>query len=613
MENAWFTELEEAEGTQNFLNAYQNYPELKGIQTNLYKCFLPQAWKWGNYDGVSGFLHPEGIYDDPNGGEFRTIIYQRLRGHYQFQNQFILFPIAHRAKFSINIYGKFTHVSFKHIANLFIPKTIESCFNHSLSNLVPGMKDESGNWDISGHKNRIINVEISDLKIFSELYDEKGTPPLHARLPAMHSKELVSVLKKFAEYPVLLGDFENNYFSTVMFDETGAQQDGYIERFTHYPDDLDHWVIGGPHIFVGNPFYKTPRKICTEKSQYDVIDSNNIGVNYIPRSNYKPLTNEDKFEARLQYVPWINNQESSSAKVTTFYRLVARAMISIGAERGLIAAIAPPKVVHTNAIRSYCFKDIDKLIIFSGSSFSIVWDFFVKLSGRSNLHQMLDEFPLLENIAKELHLRTLSLSCLTEHYSDLWKMGWSNDFVQDAWTSDVLINKNYFKNLSNNWTREVALRTDFERRQAILEIDVLVALELGMTLQELLTIYRVQFPVMQQYERETYYDQSGRIVFTPSKGLVGVGLSRNAGPRDPSVIIEYQDGKTESKPLGWTEAQKLPDGTKIHRTILDDTQPGGPVERVITYTSPWYLPNREEDYKQAWDVFTARFKAQEGV
>lgn len=612
LENTWFTELEEAEGAQNFLNAFQNYPELKGIQTNLYKCFLPQAWKWGNYDGVSGFLHPEGIYDDPNGGEFRSLLYPRLRGHYQFQNQFILFPIAHRAKFSINIYGKFADVSFKHIANIFIPKTIESCFNHSLTNLVPGMKDESGNWDISGHKNRIINVEISDLKIFSQLYDEKGTPPLHARLPAMHSKELVSVLKKFAEYSVLLGDFENNYFSTVMFDETGAQQDGYIERFTHYPDDLNHWVVAGPHIFVGNPLYKTPRRACTEKSQYDVIDSNNIGTNYIPRSNYKPLINEDKFEAKLQYVPWINNQESSSGKVTTFYRLVARAMISIGAERGLITAIAPPKVVHTNAIRSYCFKDINKLIIFSGSSFSIVWDFFVKLSGRSNLHQMLDEFPLLENIAKELNVRTLSLSCLTEHYSNLWKMGWNNDFVKDSWTSDILVNKDFFKNLSDNWSREVALRTDFERRQALLEIDVLVAMELGMTLQELLTIYRVQFPVMQQYERETYYDQSGRIVFTPSKGLVGVGLDRTAGPRDTSVIIEYPSGKKESKPLGWTEAQKLADGTKIYRTILDDTQPGGSVERVITYTSPWYLPNREEDYKQAWEVFTARFKAQEG-
>ena len=60
LENAWFSELEEAEGTQRFLNAYQNYSELKKIQTNLYKCFLPQAWKWNNFQGVCGFLHPEG-------------------------------------------------------------------------------------------------------------------------------------------------------------------------------------------------------------------------------------------------------------------------------------------------------------------------------------------------------------------------------------------------------------------------------------------------------------------------------------------------------------------------------------------------------------------------
>lgn len=36
--------FEEAEATQNFLNGLQNYPLLKGMQTNLYKCFLPQAW-----------------------------------------------------------------------------------------------------------------------------------------------------------------------------------------------------------------------------------------------------------------------------------------------------------------------------------------------------------------------------------------------------------------------------------------------------------------------------------------------------------------------------------------------------------------------------------------
>lgn len=67
LQQAWYKELEESEGTQNFLNGYQNYPELKGIQTNLYKCFLPQAWRWSNCEGVSGFLHPNGVYEDANG------------------------------------------------------------------------------------------------------------------------------------------------------------------------------------------------------------------------------------------------------------------------------------------------------------------------------------------------------------------------------------------------------------------------------------------------------------------------------------------------------------------------------------------------------------------
>ena len=35
----------------------------------------------------------------------------------------------------------------------------------------------------------------------------------------------------------------------------------------------------------------------------------------------------------------------------------------------------------------------------------------------------------------------------------------------------------------------------------------------------LCALYRVQFPVLQQYERETHYDQRGKIVFTANRGI----------------------------------------------------------------------------------------------
>ena len=41
-------------------------------------------------------------------------------------------------------------------------------------------------------------------------------------------------------------------------------------------------------------------------------------------------------------------------------------------------------------------------------------------------------------------------------------------------------------------------------------IDAIVAIMLGITGEELLTIYRTQFPVLQRYERDALYDANGR-------------------------------------------------------------------------------------------------------
>lgn len=52
--DAWRREYEESEGTQAFLNSAANFPLLAGQKANLYKCFLPTAWRLGSEQGVAG-------------------------------------------------------------------------------------------------------------------------------------------------------------------------------------------------------------------------------------------------------------------------------------------------------------------------------------------------------------------------------------------------------------------------------------------------------------------------------------------------------------------------------------------------------------------------------
>ncbi|HGC1867462.1 TPA: hypothetical protein ACIX5I_005019, partial [Escherichia coli] len=617
LEAAWRSEYEGCEGMQNFLNAQQNYPVLAGQKANLYKCFLPLGWRLGAQKGVVGFLHPEGIYEDPKGGKLRGAVYPRLRAHFQFQNQHMLFPIGHRVKFSINIYTAFVsdHIGFISIANLFSAKTIELCLSHDGTGEVGGIKDdETDSWNESGHQSRILKVSLERLSLFANLYDELGIPAIEARLPALHADHLVSVLEKFAKQPTRLSDLEKDYYSTQHWNEVNAQDDGIIRRETQFPEDASQWILSGPHFYVGTPLYKTPREICTEKGHYDCLDLLTLPDDYLPRTNYIPACDAQEYAKRTPRVSWTEPGEDEPRKVTDYYRFISREMLSQSGERTLVGTLIPKGVANINTCIQQVFDDYNKLLDFYVGSLSLPVDFQVKSTGAGHANKsVISKFPII-NLASYIknaaRVRALSLSSLTINFSELWNICYNDDFQNQSWSRDLpQLPQDFFTNLTPEWQRNCALRSDYSRRQALVEIDVLVAQALGLTLEELLTIYRVQFPVMRQYEADTWYDQNGRIIFTPSKGLVGVGLPRTARKADLKNGFvfnvdspEWTGGDCTDQAIGWDDVKHLKTGT-VSVTFDDYTRSDEGERRTVTWQAPFIKPDREDDYKVAWAFF----------
>lgn len=614
LQQAWFAELAEAEGSQAFLNATQNYPQLAGQKANLYKCFLPRAWANVNGQGVSGFLHPEGIYDDPKGGKFRREVYRRLRAHHQYQNEKGLFPIGNRNKFSVNISGPYRgEVHFDNISNLFMPQTVDGCYVDPVQRLVGGIKNENDEWNLDGHPDRIIEIGQHELALFAQLYDEAGTDPLEARLPALHARQLMAVLDKFAAQPRRLGDLKGQYFSTVMFDETYAQRDGTIKRDTRFPENPEQWILSGPHFFVGNPMFQTPKRICETHRAYDNLDLQTLPDDYLPRTNYTPACDPATYRDRTPHVPWVEEGEQQGRLVTEYYRFVNRRMFGASSERSFISTVMPKGAGHINTAVSTVMRDEKQLVNFAAATFSVAYDFYLKSTGKSDLYgQLLATFPLLD--VPLARVRALGLLCISDHYADLWQSNWQDCFRQQQWACadsvpDSALPRAFFANLTPEWQRNTALRTDYARRQALVEIDVLVAQALGLTLEELLTIYRVQFPVLQQNEAETFYDQNGRVVFSVNIGIAGVGLPRKASKKElkegTHYAVESPDLTTQGVALGWEDIQHMKNGS-VYKTYLDDTLPGGEVERTVEYKAPFFRPDREEDYRVAWEIFKSQ-------
>ena len=597
----YFDEENENVGGAAFMNAHCNYPLLEGQQTNLYKCVLENGFSLLSDKGFMGLLHPETVFDDPKGLTLRREIYKRLRYHFQYTNEFSLFSeVHHLTKFGEQIYGsRQEKVDFLSIHDLYHPSTIDSSLTHTGAGICGGLKDANGKWNVEGHRDRVIRFTENELQILADAF-ENGGDWQTVKLTSIHAKVIVDILEKISKFPTHVSDF--NSIITVDLDETGAVNSGIISRETFVPSVTNYeMVYNGPQFFVGNPCYKTPRKTCRLNSDYDTVDLQLIDDDYIARSNYRPQLGLDDYKNLIPGFV-IGKDELGQPKQDywiDYYKVGFRKMLAISGERSLICAVLPRRTAHIHGVISSSFRRGYDSVDMAALCAALPMDAYIKIMASQNLTSVrMQGFPLGidPKYNNAMRSRCLLLNCLTTAYAGLWQEMWTEDYKAEKWSiTDERLKP--FNMLSAEWKWQTPLRNYFERRQALVEIDVISAMALGLTLEDLEMIYTIQFPVLQQNENDTWYDQEGKIVFTCSKGLTGVGLDR---PKWNEIRGEQKDDNTF---IGTSD-------TYTHTIDPSKSELYGGQQQV--FKAPYTRCDRIADYRRAWAHFEKIFSCDQG-
>lgn len=582
LKSVYINEAIWAESTKEFIGSFQNYPLLQGQRNNLYKCILTNSFLLSSDFGFTGIVHPHGMYEDPGANRLREESYKRLRYNFQFVNTLKLFTeILHWISYDISIYSKKNkNVFFESISNLYHPSTINGVYTHNGLGISSGLKvkDESGrgySWNIKPHKSRLIIINEESLRVISKFTDEKENW-LGTKLMVPFTKELLSAIFKINQFG---NELENITCKISMcWNQTNSVNDNILKEETAYPVIEEYQMVySGPHFFISNPISKSPFQNYSNQSHYDVILLDNINSDFIPRCNYIPLISKNKIIEKtgvIYDIPWVEH-----------YKLGLSKMVNVATERTLQPAILMPNSTHIDGVISIVFKNEKELIELTSIMSSVIYDFQIKVLGKSNIYDntiRAFKYGVNKHFYYHLFVRTLQLNCLNKYYAPLWERNFNEAFKEDTWSKPDNRLKP-FNTLTKEWQWATPLRNWYERRQALVEIDVITAMALGLTLEELILIYNVQFPVLQQNEDDTWYDTKGNIVFTCSKGLTGVGVDR---------------------PI-WRDIKDLKAGETYEHTIEKSELYKG---KKVTYHAPFDKCDRVEDYKVAWAHFEEVFK-----
>ena len=579
-------------GVISFTGDEKNMPFIGRGQNNLYKCFIDLSFRVISNKGYIGLIHQDGHLSDTKAGNFRQHWYSRVVKHYEFMNKINkknFSEVDSHVNFSLNIYrGRESDISFIQITNLFLPSQIDESFSSTVDYKLPSMRRANGNFDTRGHPDRVVRIEEPQLSFMKSLCESTTAHTSQSRFVQCYSVNNLRVFDKLSKFPSMDTVNKDSWYLSSLWDETLDRQKEIIKRQTQFVDESES-IIQGPFFHVGNPFYKTPNEGCNSNQDYAELDLPNLPENYFPRCNYGVGTDINTYRRRIPRSRFDNNK-----KHTDYYRVALRGMISLNGERRLIGAMIPPDTAHVNSVKSVAFEEERKLLNFHSLVLSIVPDFLVKAKNRNGLFfSDVAQFRWVDLCDTALH-RGLRLACLTNHYSGLWNRH-AEALGPLPWSSDddrLSLDGGY--SAGDKWNRHVGLRTEYSRRMALVEIDVLVAQSFDLSLDEFIEIYRVYFPVLEAIEKNTFYDIYGRIVWTSNGGLNNIGwrTERNKKPSQSLWLKKLEE--MNKRPV---EEQVL------SCKVVDTTLPEGPREVERAFYGPFTKCDRVEDYKRAWKHF----------
>lgn len=482
----YYSEKLEVICSNSFMNSYQNYSLLYDVSLNLYKAILYNSLYLSN--GFIGIVHDRGIYSDRQGDALRNYLYNRLEYLFRFNNELKLFSgVGNAKKFEVSILGSSPkdNIKFYSISNLYHPLTIDTSLAIE-NNIIIGCKNQNGNWDLRGNKDRVLSINQNILNFVKNNFDanENTNAPV---LPYYHS------LSMYILHTTLLkpGNKLQN-IDSLRLKDCGQMLNENSEYVIKKPGlyNENYFTLNGPNFYVGNPYFQTPNLTAKNHRDYTKIELCNIKENYTPYSIYKLITKEGLFTP------------------SKYYHAHRRRAINTN-ERTLISSMIPPSTIHMRSCYSVHFENELDMLKFHALSLSIVHDFLVRSTGKEDITwEVIKNLPCPPKTYKPLIKRVLLLECLTSSYKSIYDKYFKLVDIKDSFCKEDPRLKKINENPSV-WTINTPLRNDLERRQALIEIDVLSAMLLGLNLEQLISLYKIEFSVLNSNESKQHFDSLG--------------------------------------------------------------------------------------------------------